>query len=212
MNGKGESVRNVCALAKNSAMANGKSSFYHDLLQNSISSQYQVGIIGGQLFNFAISWWTKLVLAKNALTNSNEIPRCEAGEMERGSSLVVFSTFNLRLQVHVIEGNTNYTIQYISTWSPSIACTFFSHDAKLTWHLDILPKRGIQAVLLYIIYIPIYIKQKKKLYTASDDGVVPLMGIYRTRQDPRCRLCKQHDETVQHISSSCTQLAGTAYT
>jgi hypothetical protein len=36
--------------------------------------------------------------------------------------------------------------------------------------------------------------------------------IYHTRQDPRCRLCKQHDETVQHITSGCTQLAGTAYT
>ena len=36
--------------------------------------------------------------------------------------------------------------------------------------------------------------------------------IYHTRQDPKCRLCKQQDETIQHIASGCQQLAGTAYT
>ena len=36
--------------------------------------------------------------------------------------------------------------------------------------------------------------------------------IYKTHQNPRCRLCNEHDETVQHITSGCKQLAGTAYT
>ena len=36
--------------------------------------------------------------------------------------------------------------------------------------------------------------------------------IYRTVQDPRCRLCKQHAETVAHITSGCSKLAGTEYT
>ena len=36
--------------------------------------------------------------------------------------------------------------------------------------------------------------------------------IYHTVQDPRCRLCKQHAETVAHIISGCSKLAGTAYT
>ena len=36
--------------------------------------------------------------------------------------------------------------------------------------------------------------------------------IYHTVQDPKCRLCKQHAETVAHIISGCSKLAGTDYT
>ena len=37
-------------------------------------------------------------------------------------------------------------------------------------------------------------------------------GLYHTRQDPRCRLCKDASETVQHIVAGCKMQAGTAYT
>ena len=37
-------------------------------------------------------------------------------------------------------------------------------------------------------------------------------GVYHTRQDPRCRLCKDASETVQHIVAGCKMQAGTAYT
>ena len=37
------------------------------------------------------------------------------------------------------------------------------------------------------------------------------VGIYHTRQDPRCRLCKDAPETVQHIIAGCKMQAGTAY-
>ena len=33
--------------------------------------------------------------------------------------------------------------------------------------------------------------------------------IYHTVQDPRCKLCKQHAETVAHITSGCSKLTGT---
>ena len=36
--------------------------------------------------------------------------------------------------------------------------------------------------------------------------------IHRTVQDSRCRLCKQHAETVAHIASGCSKLAGAEYT
>ena len=36
--------------------------------------------------------------------------------------------------------------------------------------------------------------------------------MYHTVQDPRCRLYKQHEETVAHITSGCSKLAGTEYT
>ncbi len=35
--------------------------------------------------------------------------------------------------------------------------------------------------------------------------------IYKTHANPKCRMCNEHDETVQHITSGCKQLAGTAY-
>ncbi|CAL9694852.1 unnamed protein product [Knipowitschia caucasica] len=35
--------------------------------------------------------------------------------------------------------------------------------------------------------------------------------IYHTRQDPRCRLCKEAPETIQHITAGCKMLAGRAY-
>ncbi|XP_078791071.1 uncharacterized protein LOC111949134 [Oryzias latipes] len=35
--------------------------------------------------------------------------------------------------------------------------------------------------------------------------------IYHTRQDPRCRLCKEVPETIQHITAGCKMLAGKAY-
>ncbi|KAI3377065.1 hypothetical protein L3Q82_000275 [Scortum barcoo] len=28
--------------------------------------------------------------------------------------------------------------------------------------------------------------------------------VYHTRQDPRCRLCKEAPETIQHITAGCT--------
>ena len=36
--------------------------------------------------------------------------------------------------------------------------------------------------------------------------------IYHTVQDLKCRLCKQHSETVAHIISGCSKLAGIEYT
>ena len=36
--------------------------------------------------------------------------------------------------------------------------------------------------------------------------------IYHTVQNPRCRLCKQHADTVAQIISGCNKLAGTKYT
>ena len=36
--------------------------------------------------------------------------------------------------------------------------------------------------------------------------------IYHTVQDPKCMLCKQHAETMAHITSGCSKLAGTEYT
>ncbi|TWW75426.1 hypothetical protein D4764_13G0000880 [Takifugu flavidus] len=35
--------------------------------------------------------------------------------------------------------------------------------------------------------------------------------VYHTRQDPRCRLCGDAPETVQHITAGCKMLAGKAY-
>jgi hypothetical protein len=50
---------------------------------------------------------------------------------------------------------------------------------------------------------------------AAQEQVLPTRQlqthIYHTRNDPRCRLCKESPETVQHIISGCKQLAGTAY-
>ena len=36
--------------------------------------------------------------------------------------------------------------------------------------------------------------------------------LYHTGQDPRCRLCKQHAETMANITSGCCKPAGTEYT
>ena len=36
--------------------------------------------------------------------------------------------------------------------------------------------------------------------------------IYHTVQDPRCRMCRQHPETVAHLVSGCSKLVGTEYT
>ncbi|KAF7649568.1 hypothetical protein LDENG_00139440 [Lucifuga dentata] len=37
-------------------------------------------------------------------------------------------------------------------------------------------------------------------------------GVYHSRQNPWCRLCKDAPETVQHSLAGCKMLAGTAYT
>lgn len=48
--------------------------------------------------------------------------------------------------------------------------------------------------------------QEQALNTRSIEA-----GVYHTRQDPRCRLCKEAPETVQHITAGCKMLAGKAY-
>lgn len=35
-------------------------------------------------------------------------------------------------------------------------------------------------------------------------------GIYHPRQVPRCRLCKETSETIQHITAECILLAGSS--
>jgi hypothetical protein len=35
--------------------------------------------------------------------------------------------------------------------------------------------------------------------------------IYHTTTDSRCRMCLQHDETISHLTSGCSKLAGTSY-
>ena len=37
-------------------------------------------------------------------------------------------------------------------------------------------------------------------------------GVYHTRQDPRCRLCKEASETVQHILAERKMQPGKAFT
>ncbi|KAF7648062.1 hypothetical protein LDENG_00162600 [Lucifuga dentata] len=49
--------------------------------------------------------------------------------------------------------------------------------------------------------------QEQALSTRSIEA-----GVYHSRQDPRCRQCKDAPETVQHIVAGCKMLAGTAYT
>ena len=36
-------------------------------------------------------------------------------------------------------------------------------------------------------------------------------GVYHTRQDSRCKLCRDALETIQHITAGCKMLAGRAY-
>ncbi len=48
--------------------------------------------------------------------------------------------------------------------------------------------------------------QEQALSTRSIEA-----GVYHTRQDPRCRLCKDAPETVQHITAGCKMQAGSAY-
>ncbi|KAM6449746.1 uncharacterized protein PHA67_017094 [Liasis olivaceus] len=38
------------------------------------------------------------------------------------------------------------------------------------------------------------------------------VGVYHSRQGPRCRLCREASETVQHIMAGCKMQARTAYT
>ncbi|XP_076610522.1 uncharacterized protein LOC143335176 [Chaetodon auriga] len=48
--------------------------------------------------------------------------------------------------------------------------------------------------------------QEQALNTRSIEA-----GIYHSRQNPRCRLCKDAPETIQHITAGCKMLAGKAY-
>ena len=48
--------------------------------------------------------------------------------------------------------------------------------------------------------------QEQVLDTSSIEA-----GVYHTRQDPRCRLCKDAPETVQHITAGCKMLACKAH-
>ena len=56
----------------------------------------------------------------------------------------------------------------------------------------------------------------ESLIMAAQEQVLPTRQlqteIYYTKDDPRCRLCKDAPETIQHIISGCKQLAGNAYT
>jgi len=48
--------------------------------------------------------------------------------------------------------------------------------------------------------------QEQALNTRAIEAVVHLI-----RQEPRCRLCKEASETVQHIAAGCKMQAGTTY-
>ena len=50
------------------------------------------------------------------------------------------------------------------------------------------------------------------IMAAQEQALNTRAVIYHTVQDPRCRLYKQHLETVAHITSGCSMLARTEYT
>ena len=59
-------------------------------------------------------------------------------------------------------------------------------------------------------------KQSPRLWSWQLKSRPSTPGQWHTRsttlQDPKCRLCKQHVESVAHITSGCSKLAGSKYT
>ena len=104
----------------------------------------------------------------------------------------------------------------IATWKdPDEATAWYEKHLKGAWHKGVseiadlartyqrLNKNNIRA-------------NTKALIMAGQEQALNTMAlaheIYNTVQDPRCRLCKQHAETVAHIISGYSKLAGTEYT
>jgi len=58
------------------------------------------------------------------------------------------------------------------------------------------------------------IKTEAFITTAQDEALdtkCHKAKILHTTNDPKCRMCKEKDETVAHIVSACSKIAGSLY-
>ena len=79
-----------------------------------------------------------------------------------------------------------------------------------------VPKIVVEEVIIIIIIIIIIKEEKLKRETespiiAARDRAIRtnyvIATIDRSQDDPKCRMCKQNNETISHIVSGCPKLA-----
>ena len=84
------------------------------------------------------------------------------------------------------------------------------------------PKIVVVEVIIIIIIIIITIIKEEKLKRETESPIIAardrairtnyvIATIDRSQDDPKCRMCKQNNETISHIVSGCPKLAQMEY-
>ena len=98
---------------------------------------------------------------------------------------------------------------------PYKAATWYEKPLHGTWHKDMSVVAYMASTFLWLNKSEIRADTKALVMAAQTLALNTRSvthKIYHTAQDPRCRLCKQHEETVAHIISCYSKLAETVYT
>ena len=104
----------------------------------------------------------------------------------------------------------------IATWKePDEAAAWYEKPLYGAWHKGVSDVADMARLYQWLNKSNIRASTKALVMTAQEQTLnirAVARKIYHTVQDPRCRLCKQHAETMAHIISGCSKLAGTEYT
>ena len=104
----------------------------------------------------------------------------------------------------------------IATWKePDKTAAWYEKPLHGAWHKGVSEVADMARTYQWLNKSNIKANTEALIMAAQEQALntrAVAHEIFHTVQDPRCRLCKQHTETVAHVTSSCSKLAGTEIT
>ena len=104
----------------------------------------------------------------------------------------------------------------ITTWrEPEEAAAWYEKPLHGAWHKAVSEIADMSMTYQWLDKTNIRANTEALIMAAQEQALntrAIACDIYHTVTDPTCRMCKQHRETVAHIISGCSKLAGTEYT
>jgi len=104
----------------------------------------------------------------------------------------------------------------VASWTTQpVIPDWYSKPLHGAWHTSVTQVADIGKTYQWLNRTGLEMNTEALIMAAQEQALntrAVAAEIYHTTQDPHCRLCGEHRETVAHLVSGCSKLAGTAYT
>ena len=104
----------------------------------------------------------------------------------------------------------------IAAWKePDESAAWYEKPLHGSWHKAVSETVNMAMTYQWLTKSNIRANTEALIMAAQEQALnmrAVAFEIYHTVQEPRCRMCRQHPETVAHLVSGCSKLVGTKYT